>query len=317
MDICTIMQFRHAITNADYCLRRYAALRYDHETLRLTKYFAECRADYFGKSVMTYAPITPQAMELARRAITILPSKSRHIGQLRIFPEEMLCTGMKVHRCSIVVEHIPEGTLLSEAMYTHSRSHLMHGLEQLRQHIDECNISINHLHPDNIIVDGKHEWHVIRPYYATADRGNDTEAFEKLKELIERYALADIDTTTNLACEEFASYSCNNSATDSMIYDASEGLRRFTTTDGTGFMDEQENIVIEATFHSATDFLEDRAIVTLHNNKMGIIDRKGNYIIKPLYDTIDFDVDDGMSIVTLGYKSAKFDYFGTQLTPWK
>jgi hypothetical protein len=82
-------------------------------------------------------------------------------------------------------------------------------------------------------------------------------------------------------------------------------------------MDEQENIVIEATFHSATDFLEDRAIVTLHNRKMGIIDRKGNYIIEPHYDNIDFDVDDGTSTVVDGDKCAKFDYFGTQITPWK
>ena len=310
------MQFRHAITNADYCLRRYAALCYDHETLRITKYFAECQADYFGKSVMTYAPITPQAMEMATRAIGILPAKSRHIGQLRIFPEEMLCTGMKVHRCSLIVEHLPEGTLLSEALYTHSRANLMQGLEQLRAHIEECNISINHLHPESIIVDSNHEWHVIRPYYATADMGNDTEAFEKIQQLIERYALADIDTLANVACEAFAPYNCDDNAADCKLYDTSEGLRRFTTTEGTGFKDEEGNIVIEAMFLTATDFLEDRSIVTTHDNKMGIIDRKGNYIIEPLYDSIDFNVDDGISIVFEGNKSAKFNYFGTRLTPW-
>jgi hypothetical protein len=76
------------------------------------------------------------------------------------------------------------------------------------------------------------------------------------------------------------------------------------------------NILIEAIFRDATDFLEDRSIVTTHDNKMGIIDRKGRYIVEPLYDSIDFDVDDGISIVTNGNQSAKFDYFGTQITPW-
>ena len=316
MDLCTIIQFKNALRQPDIFLRRYAALRFEPDTLSVTKYFAECRADYYGKPVMVYAPITQFSMKMATRAVGVLPKHSDRIGKLRIFPEEMLCTGMKTSRCSLIVEALPMGTLLSEALHTHLRSNLIAGMEGLKEHLREQGVSVNHLHPDSIIVDSKYRWHVIRPYYTTEDIGNDDETFNKLLELIDRYAIRDIDNIDSLVCDSFAPYGCSIDSYGRTLHPVSEGLRRFSSAEGTGFEDEAGNIVIEASFRDATDFLEDRSIITTHTSKMGIIDRKGRYIIEPLYDNIDFDVDDGISTVIDGNRCAKFDYFGTQLTEW-
>ena len=316
MDLCTIIQFKNALMQPDIYLRRYAALRFEPDTFTVTKYFAECRADYYGKPVMVYAPITPLSMKMATRAVGVLPKHSDLIGMLRIFPEEMLCAGMDIYRCSLIVESLPIGTLLTEALHTHLRSNLITGMEALREHLREQGISINHLHPDNIIVDSKYRWHVIRPYYTSEDIGNDDETFDKLLELIDRYAISDLYDEHGLVCDSFAPYGCSIDNQGRTLYPVSEGLRRFSSAEGTGFEDEVGNIVIEASFRDATDFMEDRSIVTTRTSKMGIIDRKGRYIIEPLYDNIVFDVDDGISTVTDGDKTAKFDYFGAQLTPW-
>jgi hypothetical protein len=201
-------------------------------------------------------------------------------------------------------------------MYTHKHKHLEQGLVELQNYLKEIDLSINNLKPENIIVDSDHHWHVIRAYYLSYDTDNDDAIFERLKELIALNALSDNFDNTGFACEGFAPYGCTTTADGRQLFAACEGLRRFTSSEGTGFEDEMGNILIEAIFRDATDFLEDRSIVTTHDNKMGIIDRKGRYIVEPLYDSIDFDVDDGISIVTNGNQSAKFDYFGTQITPW-
>jgi hypothetical protein len=48
-----------------------------------------------------------------------------------------------------------------------------------------------------------------------------------------------------------------------------------------------------------------------------MIDRCGRYIIEMKYDSIEFNVDDGTSAVALNGRTATFDYFGMQITPWQ
>ena len=139
---------------------------------------------------------------------------------------------------------------------------------------------------------------------------------ERLKELIMQNALTDIVDGNSSLGESYAPYATYIDE-GRTLYTASEGMRRFTTASGTGFEDEQGNIVIEAKFLTASDFIEDRAVVESHDHKWGVIDRSGQFIIDMLYDSLDFDVDDGTSRVSLNGLTTTFDYFGTQLTPWE
>ncbi|MBO7199018.1 MAG: WG repeat-containing protein [Alistipes sp.] len=310
------MQFRNAMMHPDICLRRYAALNFDGGTIQSTKYFVECRAQYYGNQIMVYAPTTPLSVAMATRAIAALDKKMESIGSLTIVANEMLCTGVSIRRCSLIVEKLPAGTPLSEALYTFTNSHLKYGLELLEAELKKNNIFVNHLHPDNIIVDGKYKWHVIRPFYVSREIGDDTEAFDKLRELIDRCSLSDTVDTSSSVCDGYAEYGCTKGDDGRIIYTASEGLCRFKSNIGVGFEDEQGNIVIADEYYSATDFMEDRSIVETFDHKMGIIDRSGKYILRPIYRNIEFNIDNGESRVVSKGRYATFDYFGNQLTDW-
>lgn len=313
MDKCTVMQFQNAMLHPEECLRRYPELRFEPDTLVRTKYFAQCRAMLNGRSVMVYAPITSTSMTMVENTLRILPARSVNLSTIEVVAEEMLCSGLVSHRCSLIIETLPEGKLLSEVLYTHTNSHLTKGLEELREELARHKIGINHLHPDTIIVDRQHHWHVIRPFYASASREGDIETFQKLKELIDRYSLRDLEDS-NLVMEGFAPYCTTQSETK---YPLSEGLRRIDTEQGVGFEDEWGNVVIEAKFISASDFVEDRSVVENLKHKMGIIDRRGRYIIPAKYDIVEFDIDQGISRVVDGAREARFDYFGKQISDWK
>lgn len=322
MDACTMIQFQNATLHPDKYLSRYKELRFEHETLSRTKYFAECRAELHGKRFMVYAPITTSSMARVLKAIETLsngcnwiqinnnytpPAPSKHINTLEIAHDAMLCDN---HHCSIILEPLPDGILLAEALYTHTNKHLTAGLEELQDDLVRLDISINHLHPDSIIIDREHHWHVIRPYYASYGVGGDIEAFSKLKELIDRYSLNDTVNVTALH-EGYAPYGFNTP-----INPLCEGLRRFESPEGVGFENEDGQIVIAAIYHHATDFTEDRSVIETHDHKMGIIDRRGRYIIEPRYDSIEFNTDYGVSRVVIDGREARFDYFGKQISDW-
>lgn len=313
MEECTIMQFQNAMLHPEECLHSCKGMECDRETLTRTKYFAECRAEHDDKVFMVYAPITPKSMTMIRLANSVLPANSSHVQKLHIVDNEILCVGLEMHLCPMIIEPLPEGTLLSEALYTHSRERLVRGLDVLRSELERHDISINHLHPNSIIVDRTYRWHIIRPYYATHGFGNDAEAFDKLNELIARYSLSDVYDSNTLH-EDFAPYGAGDRTNR---YRICEGLRRFSTSEGFGYEDDKGLVVIKAMFRSASDFMEDRAIIEGHNHKWGVIDKRGRYIIAMEYDYVEFHLDDGTSEVTLDDRTAIFDYFGKQLTPWR
>lgn len=293
----SIVAFRNAALHPKESLRSCSDMVFYIESFTRTKYFAECRAEYNGASVMVYAPITTESMLLIRRANYALPAVSCCVTRLEVVENEMLCLGVQRSYAPIIIEH------------------LMTGLGTLREELQRHDISINHLHPNSIIVDRTHHWHIIRPYYATCGYGNDTEAFDKLAELIARYTQPSTIAEDCLH-EEFAPYGVSEDS-GRTVYAASEGIRRFETTEGYGFEDENGRIVIGAIYHNASDFMEDRATVESHDHKWGVIDRCGRYIIEMKYDSIEFNVDDGTSAVTLNGRTATFDYFGMQITPWE
>ncbi|MBQ1174684.1 MAG: hypothetical protein IIX58_05845, partial [Alistipes sp.] len=180
MKECSILEFRNAMMHPMESLHRYKDMECDLETLTRTKYFAECRAEHHDESIMVYAPITPTSMAMIRCANSALPTESNYVRRLHVADDEMLCVGFERDLCPLIIEPLPEGIPLSEALFTHRYDNLMMGLNALRNELLRHDVSINHLHPNSIIVDRTHHWHVIRPYYATRGYGRDSEAYEKL-----------------------------------------------------------------------------------------------------------------------------------------
>jgi hypothetical protein len=95
-----------------------------------------------------------------------------------------------------------------------------------------------------------------------------------------------------------------------------EGRRQVRTARGVGFEDEAGRMVIEDRFSWASDFMENRAMVTTQDGRMGVIDRMGREIIPTIYDSVRYSVDSGKTIVVCNDMCAVFDYNGQQITPW-
>lgn len=313
--ICTITQFHNCLRNPELLLRTIHDVEYEPETLTSTRYFAECRARIAGSKVMMYAPITPQSMTIAEQAIDVLGLAHGEVGEMEIIHNEIICHGKQTFYCDLIIERLHSGIKLSEAIHTLSHSCLMLGLNMLHDTLKQYDISHNHLSVDNIIVDEHYVWHPLRSYYAMKGYGGDGATLEHITSLIDEYAIPDLSRPVAALHENLSAYT--TSAGNNIIrYPLHERRRRITTPRGTGFEDENGRMVIDDIYLSASDFVEDRATVTTHDNKMGVIDRNGKYIIGPIYDEVVFFVDDGTLHAILNGRSATFDYFGVQITEW-
>ena len=305
MDICSIVEFRNALCepSAHFCTLQN--IEADTATICRSRHFAECRATIDGRNAIIYAPISPQATRLMHGAIAALRNTaSRLYSELTLHACELRRADGEA--CSVFVEWIAYGRPLSEAIYTSSRTTLLAELEALSTMLVKNNISLNNLKAENIIVDNSGKWHLTHQYYTSANTSNDRIAIEGLRELIERNALADIDT--NCLNEAMSEYSASIPMHEHRCKTKENGL--------IGFIDDRGNKVIECKYLSTTRFVEHRAVVTLPNHRVGVIDIDGNEIITTEYDAIKYDVESGESWAFLGDKATKFDYMGKQLTKW-
>ena len=65
------------------------------------------------------------------------------------------------------------------------------------------------------------------------------------------------------------------------------GLKSFEKNGLYGFVDQNNNVVIDPQYKYVQEFYnENRAIVSTDGKKYGVINRKGTYVIKPLFDVI-------------------------------
>ena len=278
----------------------------DTATICRSRHFAECRATIDGRNAIIYAPISPEATTLMHSAIPLLRNTaSRLYSELTLHASELRRAGGTT--CSVFVEWVAWGQPLSEAIYTWSQSTLLAELEALNEMLNKNNISLNNLKAENIIVDNLGRWHLTHQYYTTSSPSHDANAIESLRQLIEQNALTDLDT--HCLGEAMSEYSVSEPMHEHRRQIEENGL--------VGFADESGNKVIECKYLSATRFVEHRAVVTLSNHRMGVVDIDGNEIIATEYNTIKYDVESGESWVFLGDKAARFDYLGKQLTEWE
>lgn len=307
MDICSIVEFREALLNPEDYFLTLKHVVADLSTLSRTRHFAECRATINGRNAIIYAPISPQAMALAHTAIAALHNvDSRVITRLTLHSCE-LRHRLNATCSSVVVEWPPHGLPLRELLYTTSRDTLMSELGNMAHALISNNISHNHINLDNIIVDNLGRWHLIRQYYSSQKPSGDDKAIEMLRSTIAKEALTNIDTQA--VCEALSSYN-----TQSRLV---EHRRKIVDNDLVGFVDENDNIVIECQYLSATNFAEHRSVVTLPNLNMGLIDIDGNEIIPAIYNAVRYDIESGTSWVEFNSMVAQFDYEGKQISQWQ
>lgn len=308
MDLCTYINFRYWIHNPENSFRTLRNIDFDISTLACSEHFAECIGYIGDERYIFYAPISKDAIHYACRAEEAIGQTP--IAEFKVLRDEAIHQNIFMSTCSIICERYPEGVALNEALYTHSSEHLTYGLKSLRRRLSQHNICHTNLTPENIIVGRDHEWYPIRWYYAVNGKRKDYSAFRNLAELIERCSLPKYDVSCNTLHSPLSSYSTHNLAQQERL---SERRYRTTTSNGTGFLDQNRHCVVENIYLRATDFVEDRAIVTLPCGKTGVINRNGRYIIMPQYDDIEYDVTRGILKAHSGDSVTIFDYLGNEV----
>lgn len=265
-----------------------------------------------GREYLFHAPVTHRGADMLRDAVAC--SSDRGYCDITILEDEILFSGLSTGTCCLAMESIPDGTKLNEAIYTYSRTKLLNGLAAFKSHLEKLDISLNNLTLNNIIIDGSDKWHSINNYYIENGFGNDKADFMSVEKSINSLGLPDTPTAKSL--EQLRLHSIITDGDGNVIYPIIEACRRFASPKGVGFKDKHNNVIIPDDYLWASDFSCNRAVVQLKNKKMGIINRKGRYIIPPIYSNIVYNPDDGISIVRDGDLQTRFDYQGNQLEEW-
>lgn len=310
MDLCAYTIFRSCIYNPEKYLRTLGTMVFDDSTLGCNEHFAECVGVIFGCRYLVYAPLDLDAIHYANRAVELLSPADEDLGTLKIINNEVVQSSYFSGNCSLILEILPQGVSLCEALYTHSYGHLMQGLRDLKQRLARHNLCHTNLTPENIIVADDHTWHPIRLYYIVEGYRKQLKALKHLTERIKECSIPDTYTPTlNIFhIQGGIDY-------PGKILPLCERRRRVITQRGTGFYDENDRLVIEDIYRSATDFKGNRAVVTLKSGKVGVINRNGRYIIPPEYDEISYDVANGEFSALSGVMLTRFDYLGEEILP--
>lgn len=312
MDICTTSQFLCSLTYPQSRLRTQHNIICDPETFLCDKHIAMIEGSINVQSYLFYAPITSNGATMVRKALEC--SMDSDYFDLTILEDEIIYSGLGSGSCPLVMERLPDGIRLNEAIYTYSKSKLLKGFRAFKSRLKKLNISHNNLTLSNIIVDMDYVWYSICNYGITEGWGNDTESLTNIEQCINEYSISDTPNANTL--EQQRLHSITTDSEGNVIYPIVESCRRFTSKNGVGFKDKYGNVIIADEFLSASDFSCNRSVVQLKNGKMGVIDRKGRYIIEPQYSSIVYNPTDGISIIHDGELETSFNYLGEQLEDW-
>lgn len=300
---CSPLHFRDSTRHPELWFTTLRNARFDEETLIYGKYFTECEALIGDRRYMVYAPTIYDATRMAKLSMLIFEECSSRISTIKYLRREIVVDPKYDIYTDVFLEEIPAGRPLSEAIYTSTQRHLLRGMRAFRRRLKENNIVLNNVDIDNIIVDESYEWHAIRCLYATYGQRRDDAAFRLIKDNIMEYSLTELPSDSSALDATRREY-------PGIKLPLCERRRRVVTKEGVGFVDERDTIVIPVQYLTATDFYENRSIVTTKAGGVGIIDRDGRYIIAPEYDRIEFDHEDGDSKAYRGDNVTLYDYNG-------
>lgn len=327
--MATISAFRKALSSPIEHFRTIPNIVWNGCPIVRSTYFAECRATLAGCPVMLFMPLTRDALLRVERLCTLKKHlTSQLVPQLTIIRQEMRYNTIG-EDCfeDILLEPYHLGNTLSEYLNIAATDNsivptLLTALDTLKEELQRANLSLNNVRAENLILDSNNTLRPIRWYYATEGAGGDDEAFNEL-----RTKIASVAKTAEENAESYADMMLREPDTatynvvgyDPSLYinhlDMTEGLIAVETHRGWGFIDCDGNIVIEPQYGWASQFCEGRAEVETADG-MGLINKRGEYIILPEYNMVDYDHITGNSLVNKDDCWALFNYSGEMIEPF-
>ena len=311
--MATITAFRTALDAPQKWFSRLAEARWNGEPVRRSTYFAEAEVALGTGRGLLFMPLSSLSLRRAERLIPKqLYRNNTVIPHLEIFRNEMryMHSDNSSATCDILYEPLPDALPLADTINSFAgeqeASQIITAIKALREELHKADISHNNLREENLMIDNQGRILPIRWYYATSGAGGDDEALDALCTKIASLA------NNMLLCDaESAAYTTSNVVSSDYITVGrfSEGLIAIEQSSGWGFIDSDNNIVIEPKYLWVNDFHEGRAEVECAEG-MGLIDKQGEYIIPPHYRIVEYDPVSGCSQVYDGHEWLEFDYSG-------
>lgn len=274
--------------------------------------YAEAKIEHPQGVVLVSLPLHPLEADKARRTTALRTSvaspllcDAKYLHEAFTFADP---TGL-LHTADLVAEYLPTGRPLDEVLMTGCRSkELVKALRALEQEFKARKIAHNNLKPENLWLTPEGKLIAIRAHRLTLETESeaDRKAFAALERMI-READSNPDDLSSepehvlRACDDFWE-----------VGYMAEGMIRICHRGLYGFMDYNRQWVIEPRFLWAADFREGRAEVRCKSG-FGVIDKEGEFVVKPHFQSIEWDPTSCTILACDRTHEILFDYHGEEL----
>ena len=190
------------------------------------------------------------------------------------------------HALDIVLQELPSGVMLKEAVTRYCADDLRKAIEQMKERMDNIGFCHNNLKPSNVIICDSGIARPLRYWYAKWETYSDND-ISQLLNFIDQNCLDQFGTKQPFMLAQ--DYEAEYKTTQPRY----RGITRLRKGHRYGFVDSDGEKITDYLYTQASDFCEGRAIVT-HHNKVGVINCNGKKVINASYRSIEFDIETGL-----------------------
>ncbi len=305
--IPSITDTLRALSNPHAVFRRLGDICRDDDAVILrNSSFTEFEVTWHEQRWLLSTPTSDNVIERIEHIVNqINRCQSRHISKCILFHSELLYYDSlhNKHTGDILMQELPNGLPLDKAIFAHCVDTLIEQLNAMQAAFDRIGFTHNNLKPQNIIVTPSGKMVAIRYHHATFGTGNnEAKAFDSLRLFIEQNGIRKEQHTPLIGISK-------------RVRDEEEphdGMVRTSQKGRYGYTNILSGEVIPTQFDMAGDFTEGRAVVEV-NGKSGLIDKRGEYIISPHYEYVDFFDSCAVALARKSGRWYAFDYCGKPL----
>lgn len=258
-----------------------------------------------GRRYLLYLPFRSESIRHIEALEAIAQERSRGaLIENHILHEELMLRDSlgRKHLFDVVVQELPEGLPLREAINCYRADDLVASLRKMKSRMDATGFCHNNLTPSNIIISHCGSAHPLRYWYAEWELFSDND-ISQLLDFVEsnRHDRANSSLLPSLVqdCEAEYTATPHNSC----------GISRVRRGNLYGFIDCDGRQITPFEYSWASEFQEGRAIVA-KGSKMGAIDSNGRKVIFVVYNSLEFDVESGFFTATNDRYRYLIDYNG-------
>ncbi len=277
-----------------------------------TKHFADAQIEWREERFLLSLPLTAEGLARAQQcAVKLRQKRSTILCDYRI--EQGALTYIDAcdtcRHADLLLEQLPaNGTLLLERIARLDPERLLHAVDLLQCEMERLKIEHGNLKCENIFVTDDYTLYPLRPHYAKFGGSNRAEFAALRSEICAVLGVEPPAQSVAIA----VSQPCNALFGYLEVDNPFEGMCVARNEEGYGYIDCEGHELIAPQFLWAGDMREGRAEVETSSG-MGLIDNRGNFIIEPRYQIVEFDIKTGHSRVKSGQKWLTFDYNGVLL----